>query len=189
MGRTREFDEATVVAAAGEVFGWYGFEGTSIDDLVARLGVHRGSLYRTFGSKLGIYHLALRRRMEQQIVPWIDGLGDDGEDVLAASVRRPAAAQEGSGDDGDAWTLLLRAAVESAPGDEQAEEQVDRVCGALELRLAERYGRELAPALVATVLGLHLMARAGVAADPEASARTLGAALRVPETTGSTPIE
>lgn len=37
-----------------------GYEGTSIDELVAATGVHRGSLYAAFGSKLGLFVAALR---------------------------------------------------------------------------------------------------------------------------------
>ncbi|WP_408649259.1 helix-turn-helix domain-containing protein [Streptomyces herbicida] len=33
------------------MFAERGYEGTSVDDLVRALGVHRGSLYKVFGSK------------------------------------------------------------------------------------------------------------------------------------------
>lgn len=61
MGRNRGFDEDAVVAAAAVAFSEGGYEATSIDDLVRCTGLHRGSLYQAFGSKRGLFLLALRR--------------------------------------------------------------------------------------------------------------------------------
>ena len=69
MGRTREFDEATVLDAAAGTFGRLGFAGTSVDALVAATGLHRGSLYGAFGSKRGVFVAALRRACEDPSGP------------------------------------------------------------------------------------------------------------------------
>ena len=61
MGRNRGFDENVVVAAAATAFSERGYEATSVDDLVRCTGLHRGSLYQAFGSKRGLFLLALRR--------------------------------------------------------------------------------------------------------------------------------
>lgn len=61
MGRNRGFDEDAVVAAAAVAFSTGGYEATSIDELVRCTGLHRGSLYQAFGSKRGLFLLALRR--------------------------------------------------------------------------------------------------------------------------------
>ena len=61
MGRNRSFDENVVVAAATDAFLVGGYEGTSVDDLVGATGLHRGSLYQAFGSKLGLFLAGLRR--------------------------------------------------------------------------------------------------------------------------------
>ncbi len=61
MGRNRGFDEDAVVATAALAFAEGGYEATSIDDLVRCTGLHRGSLYQAFGSKRGLFLLALRR--------------------------------------------------------------------------------------------------------------------------------
>lgn len=55
MGRPREFDEDSALAAAAEVFRQQGYAATSIDHLVRATGIHRGSLYGTFGSKHGLF--------------------------------------------------------------------------------------------------------------------------------------
>ena len=61
MPRTREFDTETAERAAMELFWEQGYEATSVDDLVARLGIGRGSLYAAFGSKHALYLKALDR--------------------------------------------------------------------------------------------------------------------------------
>lgn len=61
MGRNRTFIESDVVAKCAEIFRNNGYEGTSIDDLVQATGLHRGSLYKAFGSKRGLFVLALEQ--------------------------------------------------------------------------------------------------------------------------------
>lgn len=55
MARPREFDETLAVGAAAAVFRRHGYAATSIEQLVHATGVHRGSLYATFGSKRGLF--------------------------------------------------------------------------------------------------------------------------------------
>ncbi|HEV7789416.1 MAG TPA: TetR family transcriptional regulator, partial [Pseudonocardia sp.] len=45
MGRPREFDEPTVVAAAQGAFRAHGYAGTSLADLMSATGLGKGSLY------------------------------------------------------------------------------------------------------------------------------------------------
>lgn len=61
MGRNRTFVETDVVAQCAAMFRTTGYEGTSIDDLVQATGLHRGSLYKAFGSKRGLFVLALEQ--------------------------------------------------------------------------------------------------------------------------------
>jgi TetR/AcrR family transcriptional repressor of nem operon len=60
MGRNRTFVETDVIARCATAFRTTGYEGTSIDDLVLATGLHRGSLYKAFGSKRGLFLTALR---------------------------------------------------------------------------------------------------------------------------------
>ncbi len=64
MGRPRGFSEDAVLDAAAAVFVNGGYEGTSIDDLVKALNLHRGSLYKAFGSKRGLFLAVLQHRVE-----------------------------------------------------------------------------------------------------------------------------
>ena len=87
MGRPRGFDEGTAIDAASALFRERGYDGTSVDDLVRALGVHRGSMYQAFGSKRGLWLRVLRA--------YVEALAGPDDDL----------------------TLLLRAAVERAPTD------------------------------------------------------------------------
>ena len=51
MGRSREFDENVVLQKAMKLFWEQGYEKTSMNDLVEHMGIHRRSLYDTFGDK------------------------------------------------------------------------------------------------------------------------------------------
>ena len=60
-GRPRQFDEEHVLDCATEVFWEQGYANTSVADLVEATGVHKPSLYRTFGSKDELFARVLRR--------------------------------------------------------------------------------------------------------------------------------
>ncbi|MEJ6400327.1 TetR/AcrR family transcriptional regulator [Nicoliella lavandulae] len=60
MGRTKTFDPHTVLTQIGQLFIRSGYNGTSLDDIVKRTGLLRGSLYSTFGSKQGMFIAALK---------------------------------------------------------------------------------------------------------------------------------
>lgn len=66
MARPRTFDESVVIARAAEVFGRLGYNACSIDDLVAATALQRGSLYKAFGSKRGLFEKVLQQALVDQ---------------------------------------------------------------------------------------------------------------------------
>jgi AcrR family transcriptional regulator len=58
-GRPRAFDRDQVLALAGETFWRLGYEGASIADLTAAMGITPQSLYAAFTSKADLYREAL----------------------------------------------------------------------------------------------------------------------------------
>ncbi|MFD1535780.1 TetR/AcrR family transcriptional regulator [Nonomuraea guangzhouensis] len=172
MGRPRGFDETEVIRAAAALFADRAYDGVSVDDLVNHLGVHRNSLYKTFGSKRGLYLAALRWHVEHQVRPLVSAVGAAGD--LAEAVRGTLAAH----DDGGALDLLLMAAAERAPVDQEVRAEVCAALDALDQAIgtvltgaapdrADRVGEPspaLAGALTAALIGLRLRARATTAA-------------------------
>jgi TetR/AcrR family transcriptional repressor of nem operon len=61
MGRPREFDLDEAVACATGAFLRAGYEGTSVADLLAAMGIEKGSLYKAFGDKRRLFLTALDR--------------------------------------------------------------------------------------------------------------------------------
>jgi TetR/AcrR family transcriptional regulator, transcriptional repressor for nem operon len=74
MARKREFDEVEALKQAMQLFWVQGYEKTSMEDLVNHMGVHRKSIYDTFGNKhelfikvLEYYQTAFGQQMLQHI--------------------------------------------------------------------------------------------------------------------------
>lgn len=63
-GRPRNFDEEDALGRATQVFWLKGYDGATIDDLVAVMGVGRPSLYSVFGDKRTLFLRALRTYAE-----------------------------------------------------------------------------------------------------------------------------
>jgi TetR/AcrR family transcriptional repressor of nem operon len=70
MARPKSFDEAAVLDQAAQLFRERGYEGTSLADLEAHLGLGRQSLYNSFGDKHALFLKALDRykRMGEDLV-------------------------------------------------------------------------------------------------------------------------
>src|SRR6266852_3503577 len=59
VGRPKEFEHDVVLDRAMHVFWSRGYEATSIQLLVDRMGIQRGSLYDTFGDKRALFFAAI----------------------------------------------------------------------------------------------------------------------------------
>jgi len=67
MARSREFDEDAVLDAAMEYFWNWGYEATSVRDLIETTGLTGASLYNAFGDKRALFRAALDRYVESSI--------------------------------------------------------------------------------------------------------------------------
>src|SRR5947208_3304277 len=65
-GRPRSFDEREALEKATQVFWSKGYDGVTIDDLVAGMGVGRPSLYAVFGDKRKVFLRVLRAYAERK---------------------------------------------------------------------------------------------------------------------------
>jgi TetR/AcrR family transcriptional regulator, transcriptional repressor for nem operon len=153
MGRPRAFDTDQAVSAAAVLFAAHGYEGTSVDNLVTATGVHRGSLYKVFGSKRGLHLTALRNHLDHEIHPATAAIATltDPAQALTAAIA--------SYDNGPAAGLLLLAAAERAAHDPEVAALVAEGITALEDALRPSHG-DAASHLASTVLGTRLRLRA-----------------------------
>lgn len=66
MARNKEFDTTLVLHKAMEVFGHYGYEGTSLQLLLEGLGIARQSLYDTYGTKRDLFIKAVKHYVNEK---------------------------------------------------------------------------------------------------------------------------
>ncbi len=66
LGRPRSFDETEALEKATQVFWSKGYDGVTIDDLVAGMGVGRPSLYAVFGDKRTLFLRVLKDYAEKK---------------------------------------------------------------------------------------------------------------------------
>lgn len=124
MPRPKEFDPDVALDAAVRVFWRQGYEATSVDDLVAELGISRQSLYGTFGSKDRLYQLALDRYRCGEADQLLELLAADGP--LASRLQTLLYGMvEGMVSDGDCkGCFVVNATAERLPSDEATRRQV-----------------------------------------------------------------
>jgi len=187
--RPRSFDEEQVIDRAMELFWTRGYEATSVSDLTAELGVHPGSLYRTFGDKHALFLRALARYRDSQaraLAPALLAGGPVLPRIRAALVGFIELAAE---QDKPRGCLAANTAGELLPGDKEAAPGVAGVLSDVEdgflqgLRAAARQGEIAtsldlpgwAAALTMLVQGLQVVAKADP--DPRRLVRGVNAAL------------
>ncbi len=180
MGRPREFDEETVLEAAMDAFWRQGYEATSMTDLCAATGLHKGSLYQAFGDKHQLYLRSLQHYTEQSFKEVASSayLSDSPLENLRTLVHKAAASCIA-----DQGCLAVNSMVELAPHDPDVKALLDHVC-TIRLRLftdlidrAQRAGEitieqtpdRLAKLVMVTLAGVAATVKGFISAD-EASA-------------------
>jgi TetR/AcrR family transcriptional repressor of nem operon len=178
MARPKAFSPEDALDRATAVFWRKGYEGTSVNDLVDALKINRGSLYGTFRDKRSLFLAALEHYHEREIGAAIRHLRHTegpGRERIQSLFDKLIRAVEERGD--RRGCLICNAAVEVAPFDSEVERQVkashERLAAAFSVALAADPGVPTEPErrdrrahfLTATLMGLHVMAKAG--ASPE----------------------
>jgi TetR/AcrR family transcriptional repressor of nem operon len=177
VARTKEFEPEVALRHAMDLFWEQGYEQTSMQDLVSRMGVGRRSLYDTFGDKHTLFTRALTRYAAQQEAA-------EEETASRASDGRQAIQRlfEGSVAEGAILRrgcLAVNTATEVAVGDSEAAAIVDRHFAHSRRLLLDQLGRgradgsitsttdpdHLAAVLFNAWLGLRVRVRAGASLD------------------------
>ncbi|MBO6575158.1 MAG: TetR/AcrR family transcriptional regulator [Rhodothermales bacterium] len=86
MPRSKSFDVDDALDAAVDLFWGKGYAATSMEDLVNHLGINRGSLYATFGSKQALYERAVERYAAGGR-DWFSGTINDREVPLREAIK------------------------------------------------------------------------------------------------------
>lgn len=63
-GRPRQFEEDTVIETLMHLFWEFGYEGTSLTDIINAAGLNKSSFYNAFGSKEDVFRTILDRYLE-----------------------------------------------------------------------------------------------------------------------------
>ena len=120
----KNYNETDVLERAMHAFWARGYEATSIQDLVASMGINRASIYATFGDKHSLFVEALRAYDERHRAAFLDRLCQRhcGKAAIVKAFDEVIASALASGSrDG---CLLVNTALELSPHDEAVAEIV-----------------------------------------------------------------
>jgi TetR/AcrR family transcriptional repressor of nem operon len=172
MTRPRDFDEAAVLDAATDRFWRHGYGATSVRDLGAAMGLGAASLYNAFGDKHTLFARCLDRYLDSTLRARIARLQATHKPRAAIEAFLEEIVTRSLADD-RRGCLLVNTALELGPHDAAIAETVAARLAELEaffLRAvragqadgsiaAARPARDLARLLLATVMGLRVLAR------------------------------
>jgi TetR/AcrR family transcriptional regulator, transcriptional repressor for nem operon len=206
MGRTRGFDEATVLRTVRDQFWDTGYVGTSTYDLMDATGLGKGSIYQAFGNKHELY-LRIFGDYCDDIVGQVQRALVDGPDATSASpVRRlelylVSIAHAFAAESPHRGCFLSKATADLAGADEAVAERARDAFGLIAGTLgaaigdAQRAGevdpaadpRTLGYLLLTVIRGIDCIAKAGVDGSTLSdTARAAIALLPKPATRGVT---
>lgn len=179
MGRHRKFDIDQAILDAQQMFWTHGYEATSITDLLEATGLQRGSLYKAFGDKHGLFLRTLSRYQEQAFEQ-LAQLLMSGKGPADGLNRWLQAIADGCPQNGPrAGCYMVNCTTELAPHDDQVAELIARntqqVVALVEatVRAGQEAGelrrqpgaKEMARHLLLVVVGLSVEGKAGTPAS------------------------
>lgn len=122
MARSKEFDTNLVFHKAMELFGHYGYEGTSLQILLDGLGIARQSLYDTYGTKRDLFIRAVKHYVNEKssaVVTYLEQTGPVKPVITRIFYEIVAALQD---EDRRKECLILYSAIDQVPHDPEIAE-------------------------------------------------------------------
>lgn len=161
MGRPKEFNPNQAMKEAMEAFWERGYHGTSVNDLLAEMGLNRGSLYDTFGDKKSLFLATLAEYEKQGRRHMAEILQQPGSPRKAIEQWVRTEAQTCSGPAGLRGCLGMKAAMEMAPHDADVAAWVKQIARERDQLIVKTIKRgqaagEINPRLDAKVLARYL---------------------------------
>jgi len=149
-----------------------GFEGSSMQNLVDRMGISRQSLYDTYGNKRDLFEAALTRYREEIIEPKLAELADASRSPTEL-IRRYLKSIADGGEQMPIGCLIVRTATEIPVDDSEIGSILDDCVKTAKRMLQQviergqrsgefdsgRSSRDLAATVIAAGMGLHVMRR------------------------------
>jgi TetR/AcrR family transcriptional repressor of nem operon len=123
MGRPYEFDREETLSKAMDLFWEKGYKATSIQDLVDKMGIKRGSIYNTFGDKHALFIAAVEYYAEEVTSKTIEVLESPGSPLENIKLFFESIVNTPS-DRKTRGCLISNTVVELAPHDEKVAETV-----------------------------------------------------------------
>jgi AcrR family transcriptional regulator len=96
MARPRAFEESEVLDRAADVFGRHGYDGSTMAQLAAAMGLNSPSIYAAFGSKRGLFDAVLTRCSAQEDEHWDWALAAATAEEVVKRLLTTSPAQEAS---------------------------------------------------------------------------------------------
>ena len=187
------FDVKKTLARAGQAFWKSGYQATPLPALLKHMGIQKGSFYNTFGSKHDTLMEALRAYVRERSEEF-EALVHKKPPLQALEAHLNLVLRETMGENGARGCFLVNTALELSPHDPEVQALVQEALGGHEARyrrlLKEAKQRGDLPAdfdatltargLLGLVLGMRVMARAGLPLATVRALRDQGVALLTP---------
>lgn len=179
IGRPREFELDDAVRKAMSVFWDRGYHDASLPDLLEGMELSRGSFYKAFVDKRGIYLRALDLYIDEAIRKVGEILHSNPSPKAAIKDAFSRQVEESSGKEGLRGCFVVLSAVEMLPADEEVSARIARLFRRLQdlyaaaiIRgqalgeiSAELDERTLARFLVCQIQGMRVLGKAGADRD------------------------
>ena len=191
MARTRQFDERQALTAAILQFWEKGYEGTSLQDLEAAMGLTRTSIYNAFGNKRQLFERVLSCYQESVLASLFVAM--DSAANIRDGVRRLLDAALGIHFDKDnpGGCLVVLSVLESEQHDEHSRAMLEQTMQELKRLLQSRLTQAkktgelpadldaagMATTIAATMAGMMVLGKAGY--PKSALRKTIGQVVRL----------
>ena len=140
MARTRSFDRDQALDQAMLLFWQHGYEGTSLEQLTAKLQIGKPSLYAAFGNKRSLFMLAVDRYMAAAALNIDQALAEPNiEDAMRAYLAIYVCPRPGAPD----GCLMVQSALVSSPESADVQQEVAQRRGEAEQLVLKRLQRAL----------------------------------------------
>jgi TetR/AcrR family transcriptional regulator, transcriptional repressor for nem operon len=177
-GRPREFDFDQAIHDAMNVFWDRGYHGTSLPDLLDGTGLSRGSLYKAFGDKKGLFLAALDCYATEELKAIGEITSKPGSARAAIRESLLCYARLTSGKAGRRGCLVMATAAEMASHDPEIAARIERMFRRMQDLLAsaiirgqatgevpaDRDERMLARLLLCHIEGMQVLGKVGATA-------------------------